>query len=89
MKVKVKYISPPSTLFHILTFRIVAAPVNVAISQISCAINIITLIPYIVRILFGPLHRFAIHYSTYTITLNTLSPPHPHPYSLKRLSISW
>ena len=34
-----------------------AAPVNVAISQISSATNIITLVPYVVRVLFGPLHR--------------------------------
>ena len=35
-----------------------AASVNVAISQISSATNIITLLPYILRLLFGPLHRF-------------------------------
>ena len=39
------------------TFEMVAAPVNVSISKISCVTNIITLVPYIVRVLFGPLHR--------------------------------
>ena len=43
-----------------LTIDIFAAPVNVAISQISSKINIITLVPYIIRVLFGPLHRSTI-----------------------------
>ena len=39
-------------------FAILPAPVNVAISKISSGINVITLIPYVVRVLFGPLHRW-------------------------------
>ena len=41
-----------------------AAPVNVAISQISSATNIITLVPYVVRVLFGPLHRLVFNMNT-------------------------
>ena len=36
----------------------IAAPVNVAISQISSGINILTLLPYMIRVLFGPLPRY-------------------------------
>ena len=44
-------------LLFFCSFGMIAAPVNVAISQISSAINIITLLPYIIRVLFGPLPR--------------------------------
>ena len=41
----------------VLRILCLSAPVNVAISRISCGVNITTLLPYIVRVLFGPLPR--------------------------------
>ena len=50
--------SVKSVFKYFSNFAILTAPVNVAISKISSGINVITLIPYVVRVLFGPLHRW-------------------------------
>jgi hypothetical protein len=47
--------------------------VNVAISTAAAAINIVTLVPYIARILFGPLPHFVIVGMYYWFRSVTLS----------------